>query len=169
MYYLKCFLLYSLLGFIMESVVYKVSGSTDHSGVLLGPYTLVYGIGGLLIVIINNYVSKFDMNIILKYIILFIIFTIVCSFIESMIGNLINIIFKFDKWNYLNHKFPIGKYTSLDYALVWGILATSIIYFLKPFFDKVLSMVPTNTTIFIFSIMIMDLIYTLITKAKIIN
>jgi len=33
MYYLKCFILYSLLGFIMESVVYKVSGSTDHSGV----------------------------------------------------------------------------------------------------------------------------------------
>ena len=167
MYYLKCFLLYSLLGFIMESVVYKVSGSTDHSGVLLGPYTLVYGFGGLLIVLINNYFSKFDMNTILKYIILFILFTIICSTIEALIGNLINIIFKFDKWNYLNHKFPIGKYTSLDYALVWGTLATSSIYFLKPFFDKILSMIPTNTTIFIFVIVLIDLIYTLITKAKI--
>ena len=151
----------------MESVVYKVSGSTDHSGVLLGPYTLVYGFGGLLIVLINNYFSKFDMNTILKYIILFILFTIICSTIEALIGNLINIIFKFDKWNYLNHKFPIGKYTSLDYALVWGTLATSSIYFLKPFFDKILSMIPTNTTIFIFVIVLIDLIYTLITKAKI--
>ena len=47
MNYLKYFLIFSLLGFIMESVVYKVSGSSDHSGVLLGPYTLVYGFGGL--------------------------------------------------------------------------------------------------------------------------
>jgi len=167
MYYLKCFILYSLLGFIMESVVYKVSGSTDHSGVLLGPYTLVYGFGGLLTVIINNFFSKIDMNQWLKYLLLFLIFTIVCTLIEHIIGNLINIIFKFDKWNYTNHKIHFGKYTCLDYALYWGMLATSIIYFLKPFFDKVLVLVPNNTTIFIFGIMLIDLIYTLITKMKI--
>ena len=167
MYYLKCFILYSFLGFVLESVVYKVSGSPDHSSVLLGPYTLVYGFGGLVTVLINDYFLKINMNIILKYILLFVIFTIVCSTIEAIIGNLIHLIFKFDKWNYLNHKFPIGKYTSLDYALIWGLLATSIMYFLKPFFDKVLSLIPNNTTIFIFSIIIIDLIYTLISKAKI--
>lgn len=167
MYYLKCFILYSILGFVFESVVYKVSGSSDHSGVLLGPYTLVYGFGGLFTVIINNWISKFDINVFIKYLLLFIIFTIICTLTEYLIGHLINIIFKFDKWNYLDKKFPIGKYICLDYALVWGLLSTSIIYFLKPFFDKVLEMVPSNTTIFIFSIMLIDLIYTLVTKGKI--
>ena len=167
MYYLKCFILYSILGFIFESVVYKVSGSNDHSGVLLGPYTLVYGFGGLFTVIINNWVSKFDINIVLKYILLFIIFTVICTLTEYIIGHLINIIFKFDKWNYLDKKWPIGKYICLEYAFVWGMLATSIIYFLKPFFDKCLLMVPNNTTLFIFTIMMIDLIYTLISKGKI--
>ena len=167
MYYLKCFLLYSVLGFIWESVVYKVSGSSDHSGVLLGPYTLVYGFGGLLTVIVNNYLTKLDINSFVKYFLLFISFTIICTLIEYIIGNLIHIIFNFDKWNYTSHRFHFGKYICLDYALVWGALALAIVHLLKPFFDKVLLLVPNSSTFIILGIMIVDLIYTLITKGKI--
>ena len=38
MYYLKCFILYSILGFVFESVVYKVSGSSD---MMLSSYLLI--------------------------------------------------------------------------------------------------------------------------------
>ena len=165
MYYLKCFIIFSLLGFIMESVVYKVSGSTSHSGVLLGPYTLVYGIGGLLTVIINKYIDKLEINNILKLIILFIIFTVVCTLVEYLIGNLINLIFNIDKWNYTKHKYHYGKYICLDLALTWGLLSLFIIKFLKPFLDKVMLLIPSNTTIFIFIIIIIDILYTLFTKA----
>ena len=166
MNYLKYFLIFSLLGFIMESVVYKVSGSTSHSGVLLGPYTLVYGFGGLLVVIINNYFTKINMNSFLKLILLFICFTIVCTLIEYIIGNLIHYIFNIDKWNYTNHKYHFGKYICLDLALTWGVLALLIIKVLKPFIDKVLLLIPNNTTIIIFTILIIDLFYTLFTKAN---
>lgn len=164
MNYIKYFLIFSLLGFIMESVVYKVSSSTSHSGVLLGPYTLVYGFGGIFIVIINNYFNKIEMNSILKLILLFICFTIVCTLIEYIIGNLIHYIFNIDKWNYSNHKYHFGKYICLDLALTWGILALVIIKILKPFIDKVLLLIPNNTTLIILIILIIDLLYTLFTK-----
>ena len=164
MNYIKYFLIFSLLGFIMESVVYKVSSSTSHSGVLLGPYTLVYGFGGIFIVIISNYFNKIEMNSILKLILLFICFTIVCTLIEYIIGNLIHYIFNIDKWNYSNHKYHFGKYICLDLALTWGILALVIIKILKPFIDKVLLLIPNNTTLIILIILIIDLLYTLFTK-----
>ena len=103
MNYLKYFLIFSLLGFIMESVVYKVSGSNSHSGVLLGPYTLVYGFGGLLVVLINNYFSKIEMNSFFKIILLFIFFTIICTLIEYLIGNLIHYIFNIDKQVFIKY------------------------------------------------------------------
>lgn len=165
MNYLKYFLIFSLLGFIMESVVYKVSGSNSHSGVLLGPYTLVYGFGGLFVIIINNYFTKININILLKLILLFLCFTIVCTLVEFIIGNLIHYIFDIDKWNYTDHKYHFGKYICLDLALTWGILSLVIIKILKPFIDKVLLLIPNNTTIIIFTILIIDLLYTLFTKA----
>lgn len=165
MNYLKYFLIFSVLGFIMESVVYKVSGSAQHSGVLLGPYTLVYGIGGIFIILINNYFYKIQINGFIKVILLFIIFSIVCTLVEYIIGNLINIIFNIDKWNYTDHKFHFGKYICLDLALTWGFLATIIIKVLKPFLEKLLTIIPTNATIIITIVLIVDLIYTLFTKA----
>ena len=45
MYYIKIFLLYSLLGFIMESTLYKVKTINKHSGIFTGPMTAVYGVG----------------------------------------------------------------------------------------------------------------------------
>lgn len=165
MNYLKYFLVFSILGFIMESVVYKVSGSNSHSGVLLGPYTLVYGFGGIFVVLINNYFNKIPMNNLLKLILLFICFTIICTLIEYIIGNLIHYIFDIDKWNYTKHKYHFGKYICLDLALTWGFLSLFIIKILKPFIDKLLMIIPTNATITILLILIIDLLYTLFTKA----
>lgn len=165
MNYLKYFLIFSILGFIMESVVYKVSGSNSHSGVLLGPYTLVYGFGGIFVVLINNYFNKIAMNNFLKIILLFICFTIICTLIEYIIGNLIHYIFDIDKWNYTSHKYHYGKYICLDLALTWGLLAIFIIKILKPFIDKMILIIPNNAIIIIYIILIVDILYTLFTKA----
>lgn len=165
MNYLKYFLIFSIFGFIMESVVYKVSGSNNHSGVLLGPYTLVYGFGGIFIMLINNYFNKISMNSFLKLVILFIVFTIACTLIEFLIGNLIHYIFNIDKWDYTDHKYHFGKYICLDLALTWGGLSIFIIKFLKTFIDKLLMIIPNNSAIIILLILIIDLLYTLFSKA----
>ena len=48
MLYLNLLFAYSILGFIMESTLYKIVNSNMHSGIFYGPYTLVYGFGVLL-------------------------------------------------------------------------------------------------------------------------
>ena len=55
MYYLKIFLLYSLLGFIMESTLFKIKLSKKHSGIFYGPMTAVYGVGIISIELLNKY------------------------------------------------------------------------------------------------------------------
>ena len=45
------------------------------------------------------------------------------------------LLLKIDKWNYQNHKYHLGKYICLDYAIYWGLLATFIIKYLHPFFN----------------------------------
>ena len=58
MYYIKIFLLYSLLGFIMESTLYKNIKINKHSGIFLGPITAVYGVGIIALELLNKYLFK---------------------------------------------------------------------------------------------------------------
>ena len=43
MYYINCFFMYSILGFLTESFIYKFMDSSNHSGFLYGPVTPIYG------------------------------------------------------------------------------------------------------------------------------
>ena len=67
MYYLNSFLLYGLLGFIMESTLFKISEPSRVSGVLYGPITLVYGLGGIALTLADKYIlSKIKCNKVLE-------------------------------------------------------------------------------------------------------
>ena len=55
MYYIKLFFLYSLLGFVMESTLYKIVSSSRHSSIFYGPVTTVYGFGIIAIELLNKY------------------------------------------------------------------------------------------------------------------
>ena len=77
MYYIKNFLLYSLLGFVMESTLFKITGSLKDSGIFYGPMTAVYGVGIVAILLLNKYLfKKIRCNKALKLIVEFIILTI---------------------------------------------------------------------------------------------
>ena len=168
MLYLKLFLLYSIIGFTFESNVYKISNSNNHSGILYGPYTIIYGFGGILSFYTNN---KLDVitNPYLNLLICYILFTILCTITELIGGYLINKIFKIDKWNYTNHKYHFGKYICLDYALIWGILSLLFVKLSNNFFIKVSDLIPSYIAIITLIILIIDYIITIYTKTKIRN
>lgn len=168
LYYINLIFFYSLLGFILESVVYKHSNVNEHSSIFKGPYTLVYGFGILLCILIYNYLNKYIDNNIFSYLIYYVIFTITTTTIEFIGGNIIHYFLKIDKWNYSNHKYHFGKYVCLDYAIYWGILSLFTIFKLHPFFDKfILINIPNYTTNIILIIFVIDLIYLI--KKKIIR
>ena len=165
MYYIKTFLLYSLIGFIWESTLYKVKVINKHSGIFYGPMTAVYGVGIVSIELLNKYLfTKMKCSKLYRLLIEFIILTIVLSAIECLGGNILNYLFDIDMWNYSNIKPNFGKYICLPYSLIWGLLGTLYIHLIKPFTDKLINQITPKETYFFLSIFIIDTILVLINK-----
>ena len=168
MYYIKIFLLYSLLGFVMESTLFKIKLSKKHSGIFYGPMTAVYGVGIVSIELLNKYFfKKIKCHTILKLLIESITLTIVLSLIEYLGGNILNYLFDIDMWDYSKIEPHFGKYICLQNSLIWGVLGTIYIHIFKPFTDKLLNQI-TNREIYLFlTLFVIDTIITLVTKLSI--
>lgn len=165
MYYLNSLYLYSLIGFIIESTVYKISKSKRHSSIFYGPFTYVYGFGILSLILLKKYLlDKLNINKYLKILLTFISSTIILTLIEYIGGNILNSVFDIDMWNYIDKTYNFGKYICLDLALTWGLLGTIYIYYIKKGLDKVINLIPKKLTITIFLINTLDLIITLFNK-----
>ncbi len=159
-YYINYFFILSIFGHIIESFFY----SGGDSGILLGYWTPIYGIGSIIILFIYKFIDKNFKNKFLKTLILFFSCSILLSLIEIIGGYILKWIFNIELWNYTNHKYNIGKYTSIEMSFLWGLSSILLIYFIKPIFDKLINKIPryiSNIFIFIF---VIDLIATLIVK-----
>ena len=154
MYYAKYFFITSIIGFIIESVV--CGNFKGNSGILYGPWTVVYGFGSVLILLINKIVSKNIKNKVLKIISLFIISTISLTILELIGG----IVF----WDYSDCKYNIGKYICLEMSLLWGIASIAFIYLLKPLIDKIIKYIPNIVIYILIFLILLDLITTLFLK-----
>ena len=148
----------------MESTLYK-NTTLKASGVLNGPVTLVYGLGGLTLILINKYViDKIKTHKIIKVIISFFIYSIALTLVELLSGYLCNLIFDIDMWDYTSKRYNIGKYICLELVPIWGFLGVIITYIAKPFLDKVVKLIPKEATYFFYFILVIDFIITIITK-----
>jgi len=164
--YINYIFVYSFFGFLIESTLYKITNSNKHSGIFYGPYTLVYGFGVLLSILVHEFFLnkiKFKSKI-LKIISYFIIFTILLSLVEYIGGNILNLVFDIDMWDYSNHKYHFGKYICLTNSLIWGVLGTLNIYFIYPKLKKVIKNIPSLYTYILLIIFFIDFLITIITK-----
>ena len=165
MYYSKVFLLYSLLGFVVESTLFKIVKVNKHSGIFYGPMTAVYGVGIVSIELLNTYFfKKIKTNKIIKIIIEFIILTITLTLIEFLGGNILNILFDIDMWDYSKNFMHFGKYICLQNSLIWGVLGVTYIHIFKKFTDKIIKKITRKETYFFLIIFIIDTLLVLITK-----
>ena len=149
----------------MESTLFKIVESSKHSGIFYGPMTAVYGIGIIAILLLNKYLfKKMKSSKSIKLIVEFIILTLVLSLIEYIGGNVLNILFDIDMWDYSKDTINFGKYVCLKNSLIWGIMGVAYIHIIKKFTDKILSKITIKETYFFISIFIFDLILVLATK-----
>ena len=160
MYYLNYFIVFSILGHFLESFFY----TNGDSGIFLSYWTPIYGIGTIIILLINKYINKFNVPKILKVLYLFLFSSIILSTIEALGGYLIKWIFNIELWNYTNYKFNIGRYSSLEMTLIWGLSSILLIYFIKPISDKIVKKIPKIVTYILIGLLIIDVIITLFIK-----
>ena len=164
-YYINLLYFFSLFGFILESTVYKISNSNRHSGIFYGPITMVYGFGVLILTLIKeHFLDKLKCNKWLKLIIVFITSWITLTFIEWLGGTILNLIFDIDMWDYTKKQYNIVKYICLELSVIWGLMGTIYIYYLKDFFDKFINLMPKKLTIAIIIVNLIDAILVFFNK-----
>lgn len=155
-YYLNAFFIFSIIGHFLESVLHP----SYESGILNGYWTPIYGIGVVVILLINKVLKeKLKVSKYFYPFILFITCSIVLAIIELIGGHLIQFLFKRVFWNYKYQKFNIGIYTSLEMAIVWGIASIVTVYILKPIIDFVVPKIPKVITNILLILFITDILY----------
>ena len=157
MYYINIFFILSIVGHIIENFVYK----NVDSGIFFGPWTPIYGLGFIIIFLINNKLKKLKINKYIYPIILFIACAITLCILEYIGGILIEKLYGRIFWDYSNQKFNIGKYTSLKMGLIWGISSIGIIYIIKPLLDKFIKKIPKIISYILVFLFIIDIIVTI--------
>lgn len=164
MYYINLFFVYSIIGFIFENTAVRIMSENYESGILFGPWTPVYGLGVLVIVLIYKWLSRHVEKEWLRSLLLFFLSAIILSLLEWIGGEIIENIFNKVFWNYEHFKYNIGKYISLETAAIWGIMSLFIIYLIKKPIDKLIKCIPKWLTIVLMSLFIIDGLLTLIIK-----
>lgn len=168
MYYLNTFLIYSILGFLLETIRSFFVNSKFTSGILYGPWTPIYGLGIVLVILISNYLfSHLHLSRWVETLITFMIITLVLTLLEWLGGVLIEKIFHVVFWDYSKEALSIGKYISLSKSLIWGVGSIIFIYVLKPLLEGVIKRVPVPVTVILTLLMLSDLILTFVNKSKI--
>lgn len=164
-YYLNVLYVFSLLGFILESTVYKISNSKRHSGIFYGPITMVYGFGMLTLVLIKKYfLDKIHCQKYLKIIIIFLVSWISLTFIEWLGGSILYQVFHINMWNYSKKAYHAGKYICLDLSIIWELFGTIYVIYLKSKLDKFIELIPKKVTLGIVIINIIDILLVLFNK-----
>lgn len=159
MYYLKEFVLYSILGFIFETICAIVMGKNPDSGFMYGPYTIVYGISIPFIYWIYTKLEKVTSK--WKKLLFMFILGFITSFILELIGAyLLKSIYHLEMWNYEKLPLHIGKYLSIEVTTLWTIGVMFMYKFIKPITDKIAHHTPKFLTLGIILIMIIDFILT---------
>ena len=165
MYYIKCLYFYSLIGFILESNIYKINNSNIHSGIFYGPITMVYGFGILSLVLLKKYFfDKLKINKFFKLLIVFVYSFVFLTLIEFLGGTILNILFDIDMWNYSKKAFNCGKYICLELSFIWGVLGTLFVYFVKDFLDRFIKLIPNNFIYVVIVINVIDIFLVFLTK-----
>ena len=154
---LTYFIIYSFLGWIMESVVRSISEKKIiNTGFLKGPVCPIYGIGAIIMLIfLERYQNK--------SILLFFIAVIVLTAWEYLVGVLLEKIFHTKYWDYSNHKVNFQGRICLTNSIYWGILGVVFLKYIHPFILNLLLLVDHKLLTYVLSIISLVFIVDMIT------
>lgn len=160
-YYLNIFLVCSVLGYVIETLLKTFVFHGMNNGILFGPWIPVYGFGAVIIILIERLIfNRLKAPRIVKIILMFISVTLLLTLLEFLGGILIEFLFDKVFWDYSNLKFNFGHYIALEISLLWGVFSLIFIYVIKPIEDKFIKKIPKWVSILVFSIFIIDVILT---------
>lgn len=155
---LTYFIIYSFLGWVMESIVRTIAErKLINTGFLKGPFCPIYGIGAMIMFL---FLDKFEN----KPILLFFISIIVLTIWEYLVGVLLEKMFKTKYWDYSDKKFNFQGRICLENSIYWGILGVVFVKYIHPFIQNLLSNVNMNLQYYIVAIVSIAIVVDMITS-----
>ena len=153
------FFVCALIGFIMESLYAFMLGNHEKRGFLYGPICPIYGFGAIILIILDDLISKKTNSIIIKMIIMAIVFTI----FEYLVSLVFELIFGIRWWDYSDAFLNLQGRICLEFSILWGIGGGAFIQFLYKPLQKLVDKVKNKVSYHVIdSILIFLSIITLI-------
>lgn len=158
--YLTYFIVYSILGWIIESIFRSISEKKlINTGFLHGPFCPIYGFGACIMFL---FLDRFSNNISLLFIISFVVLTIW----EYIVAVWLEKTFDTKYWDYSDQKINFKGRICLVNSIYWGILGVVFIKIIHPLTQKGLDMINYKwehyAVIVILTIVIIDTIITIV-------
>ena len=149
---LSYFLIYSFLGWILESVYKSIlQKKYVNSGFVFGPFCPIYGFGAIILYL---FLDGFKENLVLVFLIGMVIFSIW----ECLVGYWLERVFDAKYWDYTNEKFNFKGRICLRMSFVWGLLGVIFTYLLHPFISNFVQRIPADILAPIAAIILLSVI-----------
>lgn len=134
---LAYFIIYSFLGFIIETIFGMLTKGVIESrqSCLYGPFCCIYGLGAAVMI---PGLQKFKK----KNWTLFLAGAIEGSIVEYVISWIGEIVFHIKWWDYSNMPFDINGRICLLFTIFWGILALVLMRLINPYIEKFIDKIP---------------------------
>lgn len=157
---LTYFIIYSVLGWIMESIVRSIcEKKIINTGFLKGPCCPIYGVGAIIMLL---FLDGFEN----KPILIFFIATIILTLWEYVVGVMLEKLFDTKYWDYSDQKFNFQGRICLVNSICWGVLGVVFVKYIHPFVQSTISNVDKNILIYTITIctivFIVDMIVSII-------
>ena len=130
------FLIYGFLGWLCESIYCSIPAKRlINRGFLTGPICPVYGVGGVLIILL---LTPFEDNLFLLYF----FGVLITSMVEYITGWLLEAVFHTRWWDYSNRRFQIQGRVCLRNSLLFGLMAVFLMRCIHPPVLRLLESIP---------------------------
>ena len=143
---LTYFLIYSFLGWVIESIFRSIiEKKIINTGFLKGPICPIYGIGALIMSFVLNGLSN-------NLICLFIASMIILTIWEYIVGVFLEKTFHTKYWDYSDHKINFQGRICLTNSIYWGILGVVFVKYIHPFMQEIIEKVNIDVLHFVVTI-----------------
>ena len=129
------FILFSLVGWLIETIYHFAKGIFVNRGFLTGPFCIIYGFGTLIMIKLNDRIKI--KNKLIKAIILWGSIFISCTLFEYLTSYFTELFFGIRLWDYSGLSFNIEGRVRLITSIAWSNCGIVLIYFIKPIVDKI--------------------------------
>jgi len=167
-FYICCFFVYCVLGWLYEVVLEVViyQWEFDNRGVLFGPYLPVYGFGAItfILALYGLIKGKSIKTKILRSPVIFLGCALIATVIELITSYLCEAILGYWPWQtYVDYAIHFEGRIALSPSIRFGLGGVLFLYVVQPALDRLFSKVRTKwPAIVIVSVMIVDLIFTIL-------